>query len=456
MRKRTRGSQPPSKETSTLSRINKVLAAAGLGSRRHVEELIVQGRVEIDGQVVTDLATRVDPQKANIKIDGELLKQPKLVYYALNKPRGVLSTNRDPSGRSRVIDYVPDRHRVFSVGRLDQYSEGLMLLTNDGALAQRLAHPKYRVQKTYFVVVAGAMTREELDKLRKGVYLAEGVARIDGASIRKVRKTSTELEIKLSEGKNREIRRILARAGHKVVLLRRIAIGPLRLGELPIGAARELSTQEVRALYERATWKKPQSSARRGRAADSATPNARGAESTPAFSTPIEPDATDDFGIGLDEEYYVDHSAAFSNEDELGLQFEDANEEDMIDDDFGFDLRSTKPTGKIIGSENEGQPFRKAKQPRRGKGQLDKRGAAKTSTGKDLTRTNKLKTGPARKVRTSKGPKSAAPTKGTGSRFGKVANSRKTSGKTNRPQRASAKPRSGRPESRRGPNKGKR
>lgn len=264
-----RSSKKPTPHSSTApgaQRLNKVLAAAGLGSRRKVEELIEQGRVEIDGSIVTDLACKVDPTAVKIKVDGQLLKRARPVYFALNKPPGVLSTNYDPSGRLRVIDLVPDRDRVFSVGRLDQSSEGLMLLTNDGELAQRLAHPKFRIQKAYFVVVSGQMTEEELNKLRKGVYLAEGVARIDGATIKKVRKGCTELEIILSEGKNREIRRILARAEHKVVLLRRIAIGPLRLGQLPVGASRVLTAAEVKALYSATdsttrTKKKPTSPA---------------------------------------------------------------------------------------------------------------------------------------------------------------------------------------------------
>ncbi|MEZ6080648.1 MAG: pseudouridine synthase [Pirellulaceae bacterium] len=177
------------------------------------------------------------------------MKRSRPVYYALNKPPGVLSTNYDPSGRMRVIDLVPDRDRVFSVGRLDQSSEGLMLLTNDGDLPQRLAHPRFHIQKTYFVVVAGQMTEDELNKLRKGVYLAEGMARIDGATLKRVRKGCTELEIVLSEGKNREIRRILARAGHKVVPSvphrhRHIAAWPNACA-MP----RTLTAAEVKALY---------------------------------------------------------------------------------------------------------------------------------------------------------------------------------------------------------------
>ncbi len=246
----SRSSRAAAAPGTGVQRINKILASAGLGSRREVEELILQGRVEIDHEVVTDLASKADPSKAAIKVDGQTLKRFRPVYFVVNKPKGVLSTNKDPSGRMRVVDLIPGNDRVFCVGRLDKSSEGLMLVTNDGELAQRLAHPRFRVTKTYFVVVAGQMTREELAKLHKGVYLAEGFAKIDGARIRKQRKHSTEIEIQLSEGKNREIRRILARAGHKVVILRRVAIGPLKLATLPVGASRQLTAAEIRALYD--------------------------------------------------------------------------------------------------------------------------------------------------------------------------------------------------------------
>ncbi|MFO0939243.1 MAG: pseudouridine synthase [Pirellulales bacterium] len=328
-----------------MQRINKVLAAAGLGSRRDVEELILQGRVEIDGTTVTNLATRVNPQEAKIEVDGQLLKRPKLVYYALNKPKGVLSTSNDPSGRMRVIDFVPDKHRVFSVGRLDRYSEGLMLLTNDGDLAQRLAHPRFRVQKTYFVVVAGILTIEELAKLRKGVYLAEGMARIDGARIRKTRKTCTELEILLSEGKNREIRRILARAGHKVVLLRRLAIGPLRLAEMPVGAARELTANEIKALY----------AVTEPKAAPKAKPEAaQEATVVPPVDvtkvvTPIESDGFDDFGVGLDGDYEYDESQLVLTDDVV--EFGASTEEEM-DDDFVADFESLS-AGAVLDYEED-------------------------------------------------------------------------------------------------------
>ena len=210
--------------------------------------MIEEGRVEVDGKIVSELGTVVDPQSSKVRVDGVPLRQQKLVYYAVNKPTGVLSTNADPRGRDRVIDLVPNSERVFPVGRLDQSSQGLMLLTNDGDLAQQLAHPKYGVRKVYRVTVAGKIDGETMRSMRKGIYISDGFVRVEGAKILKSRSRSTELEITLREGKNREIRRILARLGHKVQVLRRIAIGPLRLGDVPVGAYRALTREEVRRL----------------------------------------------------------------------------------------------------------------------------------------------------------------------------------------------------------------
>jgi 23S rRNA pseudouridine2605 synthase len=239
-------------------RLQKVLAAAGIGSRRQCEELIQSGRIEVDRKVVTEMGTRVDPARQEIRVDGVALARSELAYYAVNKPPGVVSTNRDPSGRPRVIDLVPgDDQRLFPVGRLDLYSEGLILVTNDGELANRLTHPRYGVPKTYRVLVAGRPTREVLDKLLKGVHLAEGVARARSIHVLKEHKESTLMEIVLDEGRNREIRRILARVEHKVLRLVRIAVGPVRLGKLPPGASRRLVWQEVEAL-RKAVQGKPQ------------------------------------------------------------------------------------------------------------------------------------------------------------------------------------------------------
>ena len=230
-------------------RLQKVLAAAGLASRRSAEELILEGRVEVDGQVVTELGTRVDRQRQEVLVDGEPLPRPKLVYFAVHKPSGVVSTARDPAGRTRVTDLLPpDAGRVFNVGRLDLESEGLILVTNDGELANQLTHPSHGVEKIYEVQVAGHPDPEVLAQLRKGVHLAEGSARAVNVRAKGRRKNSTILEMVLDEGRNREIRRLLARVGHKVQRLTRIAVGPLRLGDLPRGAVRRLTPEEVRKL----------------------------------------------------------------------------------------------------------------------------------------------------------------------------------------------------------------
>jgi 23S rRNA pseudouridine2605 synthase len=169
----------------------------------------------------------------------------------VNKPTGVVSTHRDPSGRPRVIDLLPPGGaRLFTVGRLDMSSEGLILATNDGELANRLAHPRYGVEKTYYVEVAGEMEREQLDTIRKGVYLAEGFVRAVSVRVKARYHKSALLEIVLDEGRNREIRRLLARGGHKVLRLKRVALGPLRLADLPAGACRALTHAEVKKLRE--------------------------------------------------------------------------------------------------------------------------------------------------------------------------------------------------------------
>ena len=229
--------------------MQKVLAAAGVGSRRKCEELIAAGRVEVDRRMVTELGRRVDPARQEIRLDGVALPKVKTVYYAVNKPAGVVCTNRDPSGRPRVIDLVPQSQaRLFTIGRLDLHSEGLILVTNDGELANRLTHPRYGVSKAYRVQVAGHPSRELLARLRRGVRLAEGIARAESVRIKSRRKDSTILEIVLREGRNREIRRVLAKVGHKVLQLVRIAVGPVRLAKLPLGASRPLEKRELQAL----------------------------------------------------------------------------------------------------------------------------------------------------------------------------------------------------------------
>jgi 23S rRNA pseudouridine2605 synthase len=232
-----------------MERLNKYLAHAGIGSRRHCDDLVAAGRVRVDGLVVRDLGTRVDPEKQRVEVDGRAVETERLAYWLVNKPPGVLCTNYDPAGRPRAIDLVPRiSQRVYTVGRLDEDSEGLLLLTNDGDLAHRLTHPRYGVEKTYEVQVAGNPTRDDLGQLLKGVWLSDGHVR--ARRVKRLRKQgdSTWLQVVLSEGKNREVRRMLARLGHKVMRLRRVALGGLYLRRLAVGKARPLRYDELETL----------------------------------------------------------------------------------------------------------------------------------------------------------------------------------------------------------------
>jgi 23S rRNA pseudouridine2605 synthase len=272
----------PEGDAARGERLQKVLAAAGLGSRRQCEELILAGRVEVDRQVVLELGSRVDPRRQAIRVDGQPLARPRRVHYLVHKPAGVVSTNSDPAGRPRVIDLMPtsDR-RLFTIGRLDLASEGLILLTNDGELANLLTHPRYGVEKTYHIRVAGTVDHEELMRLKKGVFLAEGFARVVRFTVLGRRGQSTLVEIVLNEGRNREIRRLLARVGHKVLSLKRVAIGGVRLGDLAPGESRPLRPDELRTLKESVHM------ARRGRFRRGVVP-ARGG---PRGPRPARPDA---------------------------------------------------------------------------------------------------------------------------------------------------------------------
>ena len=252
-RKNAAGSGP-AKSLGGPQRLQRVMASAGVGSRRECEVIIEEGRVQVDGRVVATLGTKVDPEKQKISVDGERLKIQRLQYFMLNKPPGIVSTASDPSGRLRVIDLIKTNLRVYNVGRLDQSSEGMILVTNDGELANRLTHPRYGIEKKYLVQVDGCPSRSALRQLEEGMYLAaEGKHKAVKAKAVQVKfvkqlKSNSWLEIVLDEGRNREIRRLLARIGHKVRILRRVAIGPLRLGELPAGAHRELTLTELKAL----------------------------------------------------------------------------------------------------------------------------------------------------------------------------------------------------------------
>jgi 23S rRNA pseudouridine2605 synthase len=241
---------PPAGATAIRrERLQKVLARAGVASRRHCEELIVQGRVQVDGRVVRELGATVDPARATIAVDGEPIRSERRVYVLLNKPRGVVCTNHPGESKPRAIDLVrPIRERLFTIGRLDEHSEGLVLLTNDGALANRIAHPRYEVPKTYVARVFGALTQASLERMLRGVWLAEGKAVAQSVSVLRRSRQETVLRITLREGRNREIRRVLARLGHRVLRLRRVRIGPLSMRGLAPGRWRFLSGAEVAAL----------------------------------------------------------------------------------------------------------------------------------------------------------------------------------------------------------------
>ena len=248
---RRRSQPPPPASTGGAQRLQKFLATVGVDSRRNCESYIREGRVTVNNETVTDPGRSVQPETDTVLLDGERLRLPKLKYYLLNKPKGVLCTNRDPSGRPRAIDLIPgDSERLFTVGRLDENTQGLLLLTNDGDLAEHMAHPRYEVVRRYRAQVAGVPTAETLAQLRRGMHFTEGYFRFRSVRFLKRKGRSAFLEIELREGKNREVRRLLARCGHKVIQLERVAFGPLRVGHLNVGQCRELRASEIRELRE--------------------------------------------------------------------------------------------------------------------------------------------------------------------------------------------------------------
>jgi pseudouridine synthase len=232
-------------------RLQKVLAAAGVGSRRHCEEMIGAGRVEVDGEIVRRFGARVDPQRQVIRVDGRRIPaREDLVYLALNKPAGVLTTMSDTRGRPTIADYLGDRgERLFHVGRLDYDTEGLMLLMNDGELAHRLTHPRYGVLKTYLADVAGPLPRDLGRQLITGVELSDGVASADNFRVVERAGNRALVEITLHEGRKHIVRRMLAEAGHPVSRLVRTHVGPVALGSLRPGTTRRLTAREIGDLY---------------------------------------------------------------------------------------------------------------------------------------------------------------------------------------------------------------
>lgn len=233
-------------------RLQKVLAAAGVGSRRACEAMIAAGRVEVDGKVVRTMGVRVNPAAAVIKVDGMRIttEESGLVHLALNKPRGVVSTMSDPEGRPNLGDYVRNRReRLFHVGRLDADTEGLILLTNDGELAHRLTHPSYEVPKTYLAEVVGPIARDLGKRLRNGIELDDGLVTVDEFRVVSRSGARVMLELVLHEGRKHVVRRMLDSVGHPVERLVRTSLGPIKLRDLRVGNTRRLTPDEVGALY---------------------------------------------------------------------------------------------------------------------------------------------------------------------------------------------------------------
>jgi pseudouridine synthase len=236
-----------------LERLHKFISRCGVASRRKAEALVIAGQIQVNGETATHKGSFIDPESDRVEYMGRILRPvEEKYYYMLNKPEGVLTTMDDPQGRPTVQRYMPKGVRLFSVGRLDYMSRGLLLLTNDGELANRLIHPRYQTEKTYRVTVWGRVGPKKIHTLETGVLLKDGdwtlpakVARISGDD------DQTTLEISITEGKKRQIRRMCLAVGHPVLTLIRVSIGPLQLSDLPLGAVRLLKDDEIYMLKKR-------------------------------------------------------------------------------------------------------------------------------------------------------------------------------------------------------------
>jgi len=230
-------------------RLQKLLADAGVASRRASEEIIRAGRVTVNGERVIRLGTRVDPERDTVAVDGGVLKARRLLHVAIHKPRVYLCTRKDPQERQVVADLLPaEWNHLYPVGRLDRDSEGLLLLTNDGEFCLRLTHPRFRIRKTYHASIRGRVTTRLLDRLCRGVNHQGEHLHAQRARLRSSQETTSEVELELTEGKYHEVRRLFASQGCEVVRLVRTQIGPIRLGELAVGKWRTLTPAEVKTL----------------------------------------------------------------------------------------------------------------------------------------------------------------------------------------------------------------
>ena len=244
-------------------RLQKVLAAAGVDSRRNCEELILSGAVRVNRRVVNELPAFVDPEQDVITVDGRTIHPAAMVYFLLNKPKGVICTSDDPQGRKKAIDFVQTRERIFCVGRLDAETTGIIILTNDSELANRLSHPRYELPKTYVVGIRGQITGAQVERLKKGVWLAEG--RTGRASVKILKRGHTEslIEVTISQGLNRQVRRMLAKVGLPVKALARTRIGRIDPHGLGVGKVRPLTPAEI-AYLQKTTQPRTHHEAREG------------------------------------------------------------------------------------------------------------------------------------------------------------------------------------------------
>ena len=232
-----------------MMRLQKFLAEAGIGSRRASEQIILAGRVAIDGETARELGVKVDPAHQRVTVDGQAIKPRRKLYIALHKPRGYLCTRRDPQDRCTIAELLPrEWANLYSVGRLDRDSEGLIFLTNDGHFCLRLTHPRYGIRKTYRVTLEGRIEPTVLDKVVHGVVDQGESLKAERARILSANNTQSAVEVELAEGKNREARRLFEAHGMTVLRLQRTRIGPIRLGELPEGKWRALTEPEIKSL----------------------------------------------------------------------------------------------------------------------------------------------------------------------------------------------------------------
>lgn len=233
-------------------RLQKIISRAGLMSRRAAEKFILGGRVSVDGKIISELGTKADLQKNKIFVDGkELQFAEEKVYIILNKPRGYISTAKDDRGRKTVLDLVSEIDaRIYPIGRLDYDSEGLLILTNDGDLMNKLLHPKFKIAKTYRVKIIGKISAEKILKLSEGIELEDGLTLPAKISLLDAGKNFSTVEITICEGRNRQIRRMFAAVGHEVIFLRRIKFAGLTLKNIPVGKFRNLTEQEILSLQK--------------------------------------------------------------------------------------------------------------------------------------------------------------------------------------------------------------